>query len=69
MSLVKFNSMSVLIEEVSREKNIPIEAAEDLVEHVQELLYEHREGMGDYTSEEELLLNFGINPGLLWVFD
>ena len=69
MSLVESNSMNILIETVSQEKGIPIEAAEDFVEHVQELLYEHRAGMGDYTSEEELLLNFGINPGLLWVFD
>lgn len=61
--------MNILIETISQARGIPIEAGEDLVEHVQELLYEHRGGMGDYTSEEEILLNFGINPGLLWVFD
>lgn len=69
MSMVESNSMKILIQSVANNRCISYEAAEDLIEHIQELLYEHRSGMHDYTSEEEILSDFGINPGLLWVFD
>lgn len=69
MSMVETNSMRILIQSVADQRCISYEAAEDLIEHIQELLYEYRAGMHDYTSEEEILYDFGINPGLLWVFD
>lgn len=69
MSMVESNSMKILIQSVAQDRCISLEAAGDLIEHIQELLYEYRDGMHVYTSEEEILSDFGINPDLLWVFD
>lgn len=69
MSLVESNSMKILTQSIANNRCISYEAAEDLIEHIQGLLYEHRDGMHDYTSEEEILSDFGIKPDLLWVFD
>ena len=69
MGAVKENGMAMLIQTVSQLRGIPPEAAEDLIEHIQSLIWERRQGMGSYTSDAEILIDFGIKPDLLWVFD
>lgn len=69
MGAVKENGKAILIQTVSRQRQIPVEAAEDLIDHIQGLMWERRQGMGSYVSDDEILIDFGINPDLLWVFD
>lgn len=69
MSLIKRNARQILAADISLKRGIPIEAADDLLDHIQELLYDFRGGMSAYPSEESIINDFGINSHLLWVFD
>ena len=69
MSKVKENARKILAAEVSLRTGIPLEAADDLLDHIQGLLYDHRGGIGTYPSEQAILTEFGISPTNLWVFD
>ena len=69
LSRVEEKARAILIQRVAQQKSIPFEAAEDLIEHIQELIYERLAGMSEYTSDEEILEDFGIDPDILWVFD
>ena len=69
MSNIKRNAWQALVEEISNKYGICPEAADDLLEHIQELLYEFRGGMSAYPSEDAILADFGISSHLWWVFD
>lgn len=69
MSMMKTKSLLILTETLAQEACISFEAAEDIVEHVQELIWEHRGGSTIYPSEEAILDDFGINHDYLWCFD
>lgn len=69
MSMMKTKSLQILTATLAQEACISSEAAEDVVEHVQELILEHRGGSTVYPSEEAILDDFGINRGYLWCFD
>ena len=69
MSLTKANARKLLASNLAFDRGIPIEAADDLIDHIQELLYDHYGGMGSYDSPESILTDFGISSDLLWVFD
>lgn len=69
MSMMKAKSLQILTATLAQEACISFEAAEDAVEHVQELIYEYRGGSTVYPSEEAILDDFGINCEYLWCFD
>lgn len=69
MGATKDYARQILAADIANQRGIPIEAAEDLLDHIQELLYDYRGGMGLYASEESILTEYGIPHTLLWVFD
>lgn len=69
MSMMKTKSLQILTDTLAQEASISYEAAEDVIERVQELIYEHRGGSTIYPSEEAILDDFGINRDYLWCFD
>jgi hypothetical protein len=69
MSMIKTKAIQILTETLAQEACISSEAAEDVVERVQELIWEHRGGSIDYPSEEAILDDFRINRDYLWCFD
>lgn len=69
MGAIKDNARKVLAADLAFQRGIPLEAADDLLDHIQELLYDFRGGMSDYQSEDAILADFGISSHLWWVFD
>lgn len=69
MSALESNARAIIAQDISTQRGIPLEAAEDVIDRVQELLYLHRAGDNLYTSEQDILLDFGIPFSLLWAFD
>lgn len=69
MSAVKRHARQILAADLAARRGIPLEAADDLLDHIQELLYDFRGGMSQYQSEDAILADFGISSHLWWVFD
>lgn len=69
MSLTKENARKILTADLAFQRGIPLEAADDLLDHIQELIYDLNGGMGGYHSIDEILTDFGISSNLAWVFD
>lgn len=69
MSMIQTKAIQILTDTLAQEACISSEAAEDVVERVQELIYDHRGGSTIYPSEEAILDDFGINRDYLWCFD
>ena len=69
MSLTKENARKILTANLAFQRGIPIEAADDLLDHIQELIYDFKGGMGGYKSIDQILTDFGISSSLVWVFD
>lgn len=68
MSATKDAAKQILAAGLAAQRGIPIEAADDLVYHIQEIIWEFEDGMGSYESVEQVLIDFGIPPSLAWVF-
>lgn len=69
VSAIESNALSLIAQDISTQHGIPLEAAEDVIDRVQELLYLHRSGGILYESEQDILRDFGIPVSLLWAFD
>lgn len=69
MSALESNARAIIAQDISTQRGIPLEAAEDVIDRVQELLYLYRAGDNLYASEQDILLDFGIPFSLLWAFD
>lgn len=69
MSLTKRYARQIVADNLSLQRGIPVEAAEDLLDHVQEIIYDHRGGMGEYKSEYDILTDYGIPIEFAFIFD
>lgn len=69
MSAIKSKAKQILAAEISRSLGIPIAAADDVVDHIQELILAHRDGDDTYNSVGEILTAYNISASLAWVFD
>lgn len=69
MGAIKDHAKQILAADIAVWRGIPIEAADDLLDHVQELIFDFRGGMGAYESEEQILTDFGIQPCFIWIFE
>ena len=69
MGAVKDHARQILAADLAFQRGIPLEAADDLLDRIQELIYDFRGGMSDYESEDAILLDFGISTHLWWIFD
>lgn len=69
MGLTKAHATTLLASIISENRGIPYDAADDIIDNVQELIFEFRSGSSDYDSEDAIFTDFGIPFNLRWVFD
>lgn len=70
MGAIKDRAIEVLAHEISAQRKIPLVAAEDHIEHVQDLVYDYLNGENTgYASLEELYIDYGIPKYARWVFE
>ena len=69
MSMTKHKAKQILAAEISRSQGIPIAGADDVVDHVQELIYAHNDGDDTYESIGQILTAYRIPASLAWIFD
>lgn len=70
MSAIVDKAKLILAAEIARMRAIPIEAADDIISHVQDLIYDYENGDNiGYSSINEIFDEYGIPKYLQWVFD
>lgn len=70
MSMMKRYAKQILAADLSARRGIPIEAADDIVDHVQDEINEFLLGVDSYyDSIKDIFDSYGIPYFLDWVFD
>lgn len=69
MSLTKRHAREIVAENMSLERGIPVDAVYDILDRIQDLIYDYRFGVGEYESEDEILTDFGIPVEFGFIFD